>query len=73
MAERVLRGQGRIAPVVDPPEVNTVDIAAGDDSKVEHQVREASSRLGVALNYMLEAFDDGGTAELDVPLDDSVA
>ena len=70
MPERVLRCQAGVTAIIDPPEIDPIDLAARHDSYVERQVREAAARLGITLHYVLEALNDPCSAEFDVTLHD---
>ena len=70
MPQCFLRRETGISSIVDPPEVDPVDLAARHHCKVERQVRKAPARLRIALHHVFQAFDDRGSAELDVTLDD---
>ena len=58
-----------IAAVVDPAPVELV-VRRGqvDEVKVQHEVGEAAAASGVAMDDVLEPFDDGDATELHVAL-----
>ena len=70
MPERLLRCKTGVTAIVNPPEIDPVDLAARHDGQVEGQVRKAATGLGVALHHVLETLDDRRSAELDVTLHD---
>lgn len=63
MAEGFASGEGSVSPVIDPAEVDAIDFATRYDSEIEREIGKTAARLGIALNDVLQALNDRGSAE----------